>query len=190
MLVAFALAAASCGDGETDEATAGESDDSATVESEQAAETAEEAPEDESALADDAEAAPEEAADDAGSSEPGSDELCAAFVELSSTSGGLEAANLDDSQNAKETLERFAAALENLENVADDPRLAADAAIVSTPMQEIIALYEAADWDLEAVASDPAAVDSLVNLGSPEVIEATDRIAETGRTRCGVDLDA
>ena len=183
--LALVLVAAGCAGDDSDETAAGGNEaDSATVDETQAAEAAETAPEDESALADDGDGASDQPA----SGEPGSDELCAAFVDLSTTTDATASLGVGSPDQAKETLEGFATALENLENVADEPQLAADAAIVSTPMQEIIALYEAANWDLEAVSADPEALATLSELSSPEVIAATDRITEVGQTRCGIDL--
>jgi hypothetical protein len=70
------------------------------------------------------------------------------------------------------------------EEIADDAKLVGDA------IDGFVGALEDADFDAEAIVTDPAFAETMDSLTGPEVTAAQDRITAFVKDECGVDLDA
>lgn len=78
-------------------------------------------------------------------------------------------------------------ALDAMEAVAPD-EIADDFAVLSTNYRSVIEVFEAADWDIMSLMSDPEANAALEVLDSAEVTAAADNIEAYTLEACGIDL--
>lgn len=124
---------------------------------------------------------------DEGAGGGGGTDFCAAvreFEALQAEGDALFEADEVTPEQLRDVYSRFSESIDDLLAVAPDD-IDPDARLVGETTQQLIDAFERADYDFQALATDPQYAEVLASLDTARVTEANDRLATYVREQCG-----